>query len=1168
MRIRSLFRRMSYTMLAFVLIVTSFGATTQVASAATPVGGFENPDQWSQIQGDAGEPGSFDIVTDEAHSGSQSARIQVDRLTGVHTWTGISTPVKQLQSSHVQLYVKTSDFARVSVRMIDSTGQTFQRAYDLAEGGDWQMVDAVSPVEGGAWGVFYDGANDGVWHAPMGNIQIIFEELRDESATVGVAWVDDVAVVLDETNTGDGSLAVTGLTTLFQQQEAVVELAGSDGPGTWQLNDPQGLPVASGDFAISNGVGGVDLNTVDPGYYSLILNQGESVLTVPVGILSPLPARAFGPDSPYGVGTHFSNSTDIALMPLIKLLGYSHIRDEAFWDWVEKVPGEYNFSSFDAYIDAADEMGLGTMLIADYGNPLYDAGRVPDTVEGHKAFAAYAAAAVEHFGDKIEALEVFNEFNWIVKTSQCGLSAQCYLPLLKETRAAVKAVNPDIPVIGPTPAGGWGASYGFNEAAINDTDMLDYLDAYTYHPYLHPGSPETNFGIVSRVVDAIRAKGSDMPVYADEVGWPTHTGASTEDQQADFLIRNNALAFEAGVARTYWYVFLNTGTDPDEAEDNFGLFNMAEGQIQAVTPKPAAVAAGVEIRMLGGLGEPTRDTSPANSYVMRYGTGGDAVRLAWATTPTDVSIPAEGTVRVTDRFGATRDLAPVNGQIRLQLDGHPVYLTGNVTGDIVAASSDGAFSATTTPTVGQGQEGTVTVSVDGASPEAANIGSKVTFSVGGESVEVAVVPGEVTSGTLTLPPSQKLGDREIVVVVSGEAGTLALLTLQNRVVSALQWKVVPVVEGLDPFAGRIELRLVNETSEDVVVTKAALKAVEDQSLTEPVTATANSTTVVLTQTVADAKPWVGIPYEASASTQAGDEWKARGDAGLAVALPVGKFSLPPVTILEEFRHLAPDGSEISEQDAANSSGDMTFEYDEEYLWVNLNVTDDVHSPNAEAANMWNGDSVQIATSPMVPGLTDERAEYVFGLTPTGAKAFRYAGGTPGDVDSVDLDITREGTVTKYRIGMKWADLQLEGEPTEPFGISVLVNEVDVPGERTWWEWGSGIGVEKDLLKFRAIQTYTSDDAVEPSPSPSPTVSESPSPSPSASESPSASPSPSVSPTSSPTATGSPTVAPSSGATAKPTTTTSSKAPVRPTGNSTVKPGLPSTGAAGLLSQGV
>ena len=56
--------------------------------------------------------------------------------------------------------------------------------------------------------------------------------------------------------------------------------------------------------------------------------------------------------------------------------------------------------------------GVYPLFIACYGNPLYDEYRsVPQTDEGIKAYAKYAAFLAEQYKGKIKAIEIWNEYN-------------------------------------------------------------------------------------------------------------------------------------------------------------------------------------------------------------------------------------------------------------------------------------------------------------------------------------------------------------------------------------------------------------------------------------------------------------------------------------------------------------------------------------------------------------------------------------------------------------------------------------------------------------------------------------------------------------------------------------------------------------------------------------
>lgn len=114
-----------------------------------------------------------------------------------------------------------------------------------------------------------------------------------------------------------------------------------------------------------------------------------------------------------GTAGHTSWGHDVyKSMELITAAGMGAWRDEYGWDVVERAKGDYKKSDMhDENVNAMYNAGVYPLFIACYGNPLYDEYRsVPQTDEGIKAYAKYAAFLAEQYKGKIKAIEIWNEY--------------------------------------------------------------------------------------------------------------------------------------------------------------------------------------------------------------------------------------------------------------------------------------------------------------------------------------------------------------------------------------------------------------------------------------------------------------------------------------------------------------------------------------------------------------------------------------------------------------------------------------------------------------------------------------------------------------------------------------------------------------------------------------
>jgi len=369
-----------------------------------------------------------------------------------------------------------------------------------------------------------------------------------------------------------------------------------------------------------------------------------------------------------GVSGHVGNPGYSDIPAKQSTVGASTLRTDLKWDAVEKQRGVYQFSSqmVQAFANARAR-GQNVLPIIDYGNPLYDGGKIPRSAAGIAAYAKYTAAVVRTFHP--QAIEIENEFN-NVKINKSGcVSADCYLPLLKAAYASAKAEDPNVIVVA-------GATAKEDDAWIQRLLQLgggSYMDAISFHPYNNNAAPEYLASSIPATQALIRkTAGKDIPIWITELGWDDHDVKL--QGQVDYLIRSMGIVLGGGAQKYIWYDLVNDQISPGAwpGEASFGLFT------QGGSPKPAAYAMLELTRQLGNRPAAGREAVGGAVYSYKFGTGADGMRIAWATTPTTVTVHATGPVTVTNDLAGRKVLTPVNGVATLQLTGSPVYIEGAV----------------------------------------------------------------------------------------------------------------------------------------------------------------------------------------------------------------------------------------------------------------------------------------------------------------------------------------------------------------------------------------------------------------------------------------------------------------------------------------------------------
>jgi hypothetical protein len=469
-----------------------------------------------------------------------------------------------------------------------------------------------------------------------------------------------------------GSLAVltSGKKTLQFDVSPPVNVAGAKLTVSVLAYDSNGKVLASplasyaktiGDAQKSNVIN-VSIAIPRSGLYrvdaSLKSPDGE-MLAQSSSTLSAVARRDEVGPSDFGVVTHFGQggTAPSVLLPLVKQAGFAWIRDELYWQEIEKKPGVFSFpASYDAYLAACARLGISPLVVLDYGNQvaypsLFANSTFPQSPEARAKFVSYVDAVVKRYGNTVKNWELWNEpdFNTIGYGN--------YLALLKVTYSAIKQRSPDSTVISCGGGGAGGGPGGDCLVALIKEGGLNDQDAFSIHPYMPPNAPEIGYKGKGGPIDVmsipttwpylkqltaqhVRENGRPVQVWVTELGWPVNPKEPGQDEatQAANLVRTYLLSRRYGAVRVlFWYDFVDDGTDPNNFEQNFGLLH------HDLTPKPAFVAASVLSSTVGkrAWGKALVDTQDVKAY--QYGTD-DPVIAGWTTDGQErtasVSLPA------------------------------------------------------------------------------------------------------------------------------------------------------------------------------------------------------------------------------------------------------------------------------------------------------------------------------------------------------------------------------------------------------------------------------------------------------------------------------------------------------------------------------------------------
>ncbi|MEM7332810.1 MAG: cellulase family glycosylhydrolase [Chloroflexota bacterium] len=227
-------------------------------------------------------------------------------------------------------------------------------------------------------------------------------------------------------------------------------------------------------------------------------------------------------------------------LELVREMGATTIVELFPWAYYHAADGGIAWEHPDLVINHAHAQGL--QIIARVGlTP--DWARPPDTplnyldANSYADFATFTAAFAERYEGKVTHIIVGNEPNLSFEWGYRQATAVDYVQLLATVYPAVKAVNPDVMILGgalaPTiePAGSpWGLNdliYLDGMYAAGGADYFDGLAVHTYGFKFPPDSDPDPELLNFRRVELIRNimldyDDADTPIFITETGWNDH----------------------------------------------------------------------------------------------------------------------------------------------------------------------------------------------------------------------------------------------------------------------------------------------------------------------------------------------------------------------------------------------------------------------------------------------------------------------------------------------------------------------------------------------------------------------------------------------------------------------------------------------------------------------
>lgn len=363
--------------------------------------------------------------------------------------------------------------------------------------------------------------------------------------------------------------------------------------------------------------------------------------------------------------------------------GAEYFRIDMNWENIETAVGIYNFPEYYARMFAsAQKYGMKPLVIVAYKNALY--GNVDSTsffsdANAVAAYAAYAAKIVETYADYIDAIEIYNEPNYL------DISAKDYASILKASYTAIKNVKSSVKVIG-------GVTSKVDDDYIGDiidNGAGNYMDVVSVHPYVYNNilgaKPEKIVTEIAKVSNVLSQKNCNKPIWATELNWPTNDSSYgyTESEQAEYLTRAMLLLQgEKSVEKVFVYNAFDNETGSNDTEKVFGIFKSANYTI-ANAAKLSYVALTQFANATYGMNADGAVNLGNNVKAYSYSNGKNSITAVWSTgSTTNVNWNVSDSVKIYDMYGNLMFVSSNNGVAQIAVGSAPIYVVNYINGDV------------------------------------------------------------------------------------------------------------------------------------------------------------------------------------------------------------------------------------------------------------------------------------------------------------------------------------------------------------------------------------------------------------------------------------------------------------------------------------------------------
>lgn len=647
----------------------------------------------------------------------------------------------------------------------------------------------------------------------------------------------------------------------------------------------------------------------------------------------------------------------------------------------------------------------------------------------------------------------------------------------------IKKVDPSIFVVG-TSVGAGNEDYfkaGFGE----------WCDAYDFHVY-EPAEKVREI-LTVQYPAMFKKYGFPKPIWSTELG--LNSQGMQREQVAAELIKKFSSFFAGGGASVSWFGLLYPDADGTRGESSSSAHNVFDCRYNLYAPKLDAIA---YYNAVNGICIKKFVTDKVygenlNAFLFQDRDGQSLQVLYKTKGREDVFVPLPGVdaVQLIRIDGRRIDLDAGGQGVTLTVGEDPLLLLYKGGPNSLPSSLEKPAIALASPadSLVSGQQASLAVSLNGAPADGVELKAPPFWEVSKEA------DGQAVRFSVRPPENSSAREGDLHVSLNNAAGKpCADLVWRPRITGSLSMEVLAVARLKDQPEG-IKLIIRNngpkpqevawslELKNEQPMKGGAFKEVRPAGAYFSETPEGRQTIApdsVAEITVPLEKVAPNTLYQVSARVRdaSGRTLTAERPAGGFVA--VMRAKRPPTldgTLDEADWAAAPAATlDKAEQffvirknvkppptwtDAKDLSGTLKFLWDDQYLYVAAEITDDLTGQPQQAKLLWAQDGIQMLIDGDRPSAQKRgKNDYAMGIGVNGPQAWCYQAASPailpGEAKDIRISARRKDEKTGnvvYEFAIPWSRLDpFQPKPGANLGMTIALNEDDGPGRESYLAW--------------------------------------------------------------------------------------------------------------------